>query len=95
MIGRLRLALGQIGLPAWFIVIDLLWIAKPDAFAIDARHYQRAASAWLAGGDPWAVTEKGVLFAAGPHTLPFYAPTSMFPLAISTTFWMLMVNVLS
>ncbi len=85
---RLRLAAVRIGLPAWFVVIDLLWLAKPDVLAIDARHYQRAASAWLAGGDPWAVTESGVSYAAGPHTLLFYAPTSVLPLAVSVALWM-------
>jgi hypothetical protein len=89
MIERLRLAVERIGLPAWFVVIDLLWIAKPDALGIDARHYQRAATAWLAGGDPWAVTESGIPYAAGPHTLLFYAPTSVLPLELSVGLWML------
>jgi hypothetical protein len=85
----LRLAAAQIGLPAWFVVIDFLWLAKPDVLAIDARHYQRAASAWLAGGDPWAVIEgAGGNYAAGPHTLLFYAPTSLVPLAVSVVIWM-------
>jgi hypothetical protein len=84
-----RLALARIGLPAWFVVIDLLWIVKPITFAIDARHYQRAADAWLAGGDPWAVFEQGVQFAAGPHTLLFYAPTSLVALPASVAAWML------
>ena len=44
--------------------------------AIDARHYQRATNAWLAGGDPCAVTEGTTPYVAGPHTLLFYAPTS-------------------
>ena len=65
MIGRMQVAFARIGLPAWFVVIDLLWIAKPDVLGIDARHYQRAASEWLAGGDPWKVTESGIPFAAG------------------------------
>ena len=65
----LRLAAAKIGLPAWFVTIDLLWLAKPDVLGIDARHYQRAASAWLAGGDPWAVVEgAGGHYASGPHT---------------------------
>jgi hypothetical protein len=89
MILRLHLALERVGLPAWFFLIDLLWIAKPDALAIDARHYQRAASVWLAGGNPWSVTESGVPYAAGPHTLLFYAPTSLLPLAGSVAVWML------
>ena len=87
----LRLAAGRIGLPAWFIAIDLLWLAKPDVLAIDARHYQRAASAWLAGGDPWAVVEGGGgNYASGPHTLLFYVPTSWLPLAVAVAFWMLL-----
>jgi hypothetical protein len=89
MIARLRVALERIGLPAWFVLIDLLWIAKTDVLGIDARHYQRAASTWLAGGDPWSVTEFGIPYAAGPHTLLFYAPTSVLPLALSTSLWML------
>ena len=84
----LRLAAARIGLPAWFIAIDLLWIAKLDVLAIDARHYQRAASVWLAGGDPWLVKESGVGYGAGPHTLLFYAPTSVLPLWLSQVVWM-------
>ena len=90
MIGRLRAAFARIGLPAWFVVIDLLWIARPDVLGIDARHYQRAASAWLAGGDPWSVTEGGIPFAAGPHTLLFYAPTSVLPLSVAVALWMVL-----
>jgi hypothetical protein len=90
VIERLRVAFSRIGLPAWFVVIDLLWIAKPDVLGVDAGHYQRAASAWLAGGDPWKVTENGIPFAAGPHTLLFYAPTSVLPLEVSMTVWMIL-----
>jgi hypothetical protein len=85
---RLRAALARIGLPAWFVAIDLLWIAKPAVLGIDARHYQRAATAWLTGGDPWAVAENGITYAAGPHTLLFYVPTSWLPLAVSTVVWL-------
>jgi len=84
----LRAAIARVGLPAWFVVIDLLWIAKPESLAIDARHYQRAADAWLAGGNPWAVTESGVPFASGPHTLLFYAPTSLVLLEAAVVIWM-------
>jgi hypothetical protein len=83
----IRAALVVVGLPAWFVIIDLLWLAKPDVLGIDARHYQRAASAWLAGGDPWAVTEGGIKYASGPHTLLFYVPTSVLPLTVSVAFW--------
>lgn len=88
MIGRLRLALERIGLPAWFIAIDLLWIVKPEVLAIDARHYQRAANAWLAGGDPFAVTEGTTPYFSGPHTLLFYAPTSLISVPLATWVWM-------
>ena len=87
-IAGLRAAVARIGLPAWFVAIDLLWVAKPDVLGMDARHYQRAASVWLAGGNPWAVTEGGIPYAAGPHTLLFYAPTAWLPIAPSTTLWM-------
>ncbi len=83
-----RLAAGRIGLPAWFAVIDLLWIVNPSVLAIDARHYQRAADAWLSGGDPWKVTEHGIAYSAGPHTLLFYAPTSVLPAWASAALWM-------
>jgi len=84
-------ALARIGLPAWFIAVDLIWVARLDLIGIDADHYQRAADAWLAGGDPWAVTTGGgIKFAAGPHTLLFYAPTSLLPLAVSVAFWVLL-----
>lgn len=88
MIDRLRLALEKIGLPAWFIVIDLLWIAKPEVLGIDARHYQRASTAWLAGGNPFAVLEGTTPYLSGPHTLLFYAPTSLVPLPVAIAFWM-------
>jgi len=81
-------ALDRIGLPAWFIVIDVLWILKPITFAIDARHYQKAAAAWLSGGDPWQTYEMGVRYASGPHTLLFYAPTSFAPFDLAVTLWM-------
>ncbi len=67
-----------------------MWLAKPDVLGIDARHYQRATSTWLAGGDPWSVTEGGINFASGPHTLLFYLPTSLLPLSISIALWMVL-----
>lgn len=90
MIGRLRAALERIGLPAWFIAIDLLWIAKPEVLAIDARHYQRAANAWLAGGDPFLVAEGTTQYVSGPHTLLFYVPTAVLPLPVATWSWMVL-----
>jgi hypothetical protein len=85
----LRAALEQIGLPAWFVAVDLLWIAKPGVLGIDARHYQRATDAWLAGGNPWEVAESGIRYAAGPHTLLIYVPTSPLPVWLATWIWMI------
>jgi hypothetical protein len=82
------LALVQIGLPAWFIAIDLLWIVRLDIIGIDADHYQRAANTWLAGGDPWSVTAGGgIHYASAPHTLLFYVPTSLVPLPVAVAIW--------
>jgi hypothetical protein len=86
----LEAAFRTIGLPAWFIAIDLLWIANPGALGVDARHYQKAANAWLDGANPWTVTEGGIPYGAGPHTLLFYAPTSWLPVGVSTTLWLLL-----
>jgi hypothetical protein len=79
--------LARIGMPAWFIAIDLLWVIRPVTLGIDARHYQRATSTWLAGGDPWDVFELGFPYAAGPHTLLLYVPTSWMSLQASTALW--------
>jgi hypothetical protein len=84
---ELQAAFSRIGLPAWFLAIDLLWIANVDNLGIDARHYQRAAAEWLSGGNPWSVAESGIPYASGPHTLLFYAPTSQIPMEVSTFVW--------
>lgn len=81
-------ALERVGLPAWFVAIDVLWILKPITFAIDARHYQKAAAAWLSGGDPWQTFEMGVRYGSGPHTLLFYAPTSLLSFDLAVGAWM-------
>lgn len=88
LVGGLHRAMSRIGLPAWFVAIDLAWVARLDVLGIDARHYQRAATEWLAGGDPWSVVESGFHYAAGPHTLLLYAPTAGLPLSASTGVWM-------
>jgi len=87
-IGRLRLAARRIGLPAWFVAVDLLWVAKLDPLAADARIYQVAARVWLSGGDPWATP--GLQFAAGPHVLLLYAPTTLLSREASVVTWMLL-----
>ena len=84
----LEAAASRIGLFAWFVAMDVLWVVRPDTLGVDARHYQRATAAWLAGGDPWSVSEFGFPYAAGPHTLLLYVPTAWFPLALSTAVWL-------
>jgi hypothetical protein len=84
----LEAALRGIGLPAWFVAIDLLWIARPEVLGIDARHYQRAATAWLEGGNPWLVEQSGFQYAAGPHTLLLYVPTRWLPLEAAVGLWL-------
>ena len=87
----LRLAAARIGLPAWFIAIDLLWVARPDVLGIDARHYQRAASAWLAGGDPWAVTESGVTVRGRPAHAALLRPDQhRCRSTLSVAFWLVL-----
>jgi hypothetical protein len=83
-----RLVLARIGLPAYFIITDFLWVTRPGTLAVDAIHYQRAADAWLAGGDPWKVEYANVTYAAGPHTLLFYAPTSLLSAQAAAIVWM-------
>ena len=89
-IAEFRTALEKLGLPSWFIIIDLLWIAKPANLGIDARDYQYFTNIWLAGGNPWAVPEGGSPFVNGPHTMLFYAPTSLLPPSISICLWMIL-----
>ncbi len=87
---RLWLAVDRIGLQAWFIAINLLWIIRPETLGVDARHYQAAATEWLAGGNPYTVTSGGIPYLSGPHTLLFYAPTSLIPPALSELLWMVL-----
>jgi hypothetical protein len=82
-----RRGFARIGLPAWFVAIDLLWVARTETLGIDARHYQAAATAWLGGGDPWQVKVDWIQYAASPHTLVFYAPTSLLPVQASEVLW--------
>jgi hypothetical protein len=66
-----------------FQLLRFLYL-QPYTIGFDARLYTDAARAWLAGGDPWAVSTLGVYFAAPPPTLLAFAPfTVLSPLPVS------------
>ena len=69
------------------MAIDILWVIRPATLGVDARHYQRAASAWLAGGDPWSVKEIGIAYAAGPRLRSCTPQLPGFRLQASTALW--------
>ena len=87
---NLRSAFGRIGLPAWFVALDLVYafaLFDPRILVIDSRLYQQATHVWLAGGDPWALSAEGVTFAAGPWSLLAYLPTAWLPLEAAAWTW--------
>lgn len=65
-------------------IVVLKYIQTPVWVGLDASLYAQAAAAWLAGSDPWAVSQIGIYFAAPPPTLlPFALFAWMPPLAVS------------
>jgi hypothetical protein len=60
------------------LVVAKFWVV-PAAIGYDARLYAAAARAWLQGGDPWAVSDGGVLFSAPPPTLIPMVPLTPLP----------------
>ena len=65
-------------------VVVLKYVFTPVWVGIDASLYAEAAAAWLAGSDPWAVSQAGIYFAAPPPTLlPFALFAWMPPLAVA------------
>ena len=90
-LGTLSRAAERIGLPAWFVALDLLMPTWTGAtVGVDSRIYQAATITWLAGGDPWKVEQLGVPYAAAPWNLLTYVPTSLLPLDVSVALWMLL-----
>lgn len=79
----------RIGLPVWFVLIDIGMLLQSFVFApgdilgIDARIYRRGAAAWLAGRDPWA--ELAVV-RVGSETYPAHY-TGLPPTVLVTLPW--------
>ena len=85
----LRLALARIGLPAWFLAVDVLFqFLDYRLLLVDSRLYQQATNIWLAGGDPWTLHVHGVYFAAAPWSLLMYLPTAWLPVEVAGWAWM-------
>jgi hypothetical protein len=84
----LRSALRQIGLPAWFLAVDVLFqFLAGHLLLVDARLYQQATNVWLAGGDPWTLNVDGIYYASGPWSLMMYVPTAWLPLEVASWAW--------
>lgn len=68
-------------LAAWFVVLSAMRLAVvvPGGAGFDGRLYRTATLAWLNGGDPWAVSQGGVYFAAPPPSLLPMLPFALVP----------------
>lgn len=61
--------------------------AKPQALFQDTQLYFEATATWLAGGDPWAVSHNGIVFAGIPPTLLLNLPLQPFGPGAAYVFW--------
>ncbi len=86
-------------LPLWFALFSVahamnLFLA-PGAFGLDVRVYHLAAQAWIAGGDPWAVSvwtgleHPEIRFAGPPPTLIPFVLLSWIPVEYVTLVFVL------
>ncbi len=73
-------------LAAWFVAISAMRLALivPGGAGFDGRLYRAATVAWLNGGDPWAVSQGGVYFAAPPPSLIPMIPFALLPEGVAT-----------
>ncbi len=60
-----------------------------DSLGFDARLYATAARTLLQGGNPWAASLQGVVFAAPPPTLVPFLPFAYLPDPVTVGFWSL------
>jgi hypothetical protein len=82
-IGGLRPLLPWL-LATWFVAISamrMLVIASGGP-GFDGRLYRTATVSWLAGGDPWLVSQGGVYFGAPPPSLLPMIPFAILPEAV-------------
>ena len=97
--GRIRQLLGTLPRPrsllihtalaVWFIAWTTLdQIGHIGNFGGDARLYYAGAAAWLAGGDPWAVSLSGVHFAGLPPTVEVFVPFTILPIDAVGILWL-------
>jgi hypothetical protein len=70
------------------VVLKLKYLDTPQWIGIDARLYAAAARSMLQGGDPWAVSEAGIYFAAPPPTLLPFIPFAFAGPLLTTVVWM-------
>jgi hypothetical protein len=71
-------------LATWFIVLSAmrLLVIAPGGPGFDGRLYRAATVEWLAGGDPWLVSQGGVYFGAPPPSLLPMIPFALLPEAV-------------
>jgi hypothetical protein len=71
-------------LATWFVVISAmrLVVIAPNGPGFDGRLYRAATVEWLAGGDPWLVSQGGVYFGAPPPSLLPMVPFALLPEAV-------------
>ena len=79
--------------PAGFVAMTLAVIGKylvtPTWLGFDASLYAAASAAWLAGSDPWAVSQAGIYYAAPPPTLLVFMPFASLPPLTVSVIWIL------
>ena len=54
-------------------------VVQPAGIGFDARLYLAASRAWLAGQNPWQVSDLGIYYGAPPPTLLAFAPLTILP----------------
>jgi hypothetical protein len=67
--------------------IATVFIRNPGFLFQDAHIYWRATEAWVNGGDPWAASYNGILFAAPPPALLLNLPLQPFGESLSSILW--------
>ena len=70
----------RIALAAWFVIFDIVRMGpmfNVGSIGIDARVYRDAAERWLAGGDPWSLSDTACCHFSGlPPTVLAFVPAT-------------------